>query len=58
MKPAKEPKDVDSIIKSEPWTEEELVDFRDLMQKMKRRNKLKNKKISPKTKRAIIRKAR
>jgi hypothetical protein len=39
MKLAKEPKEVDFIIKSEPWTEKELADFRELMQKIKRKNK-------------------
>lgn len=29
----KEPKDVDFIVKSEPWTEKELADFRKLMKK-------------------------
>ena len=38
MKLAKEPKDVDLIIKSEPWTEKDLADFRDLMRKIKREN--------------------
>lgn len=36
----KEPKDVDFTVKSEPWTEEELVDFRKLMDKMKKKKKL------------------
>lgn len=31
----KEPKGVDFIVKSEPWTEEELADFRKLMKKQK-----------------------
>jgi hypothetical protein len=37
----KEPKNVDLIIKSEPWTDEELKKFRDIMrvQKLKKRNK-------------------
>ena len=33
----KEPKDIDFIIKSEPWTEKELADFRKLMKKEKSR---------------------
>ena len=41
MKLAKEPKDVDFVIKSELWTEEDLADFRRLMQEIKRKNKLK-----------------
>ena len=41
MKPVKEPKDIDLIIKSEPWSEEDLADFRKLMQKIKQKNNLK-----------------
>jgi hypothetical protein len=42
MKLAKEPKEVDFIIKSNPWTEKDLADFRELMRKIKRRNKFEN----------------
>ena len=40
----KEPKNVDLIIKSEPWSEKELEEFRDIMraQKLKRRSKKRN----------------
>lgn len=31
----KEPKDVDFTVQSEPWTEEELRDFRKLMNEIK-----------------------
>lgn len=31
----KEPRDVDFTVKSEPWTEEELADFRKLMKEIK-----------------------
>ena len=31
----KEPKNVDFSTKSEPWTEEELADFRQVMEKLK-----------------------
>lgn len=31
----REPKKVDLIVKSEPWTEQELSDFRELMDKAK-----------------------
>ncbi len=31
----KEPKEVDFSTKSEPWTEEELIDFRKLMSEIK-----------------------
>ena len=34
----KEPKNVDLSTKSEPWTEEELFDFRKIMQKIKEKN--------------------
>ena len=34
----REPKKVDFIVKSEPWTDKELADFRELMNKLK--NKL------------------
>jgi hypothetical protein len=37
----KEPRDVDFTVKSEPWTEEELADFRKLMKEIKsKKNKL------------------
>lgn len=38
MKLFKEPKDVDMSTKSEPWTEQELADFRKLMQNIKAKN--------------------
>ena len=34
----KEPKNVDLSSKSEPWTEQELVDFRKIMQGIKDKN--------------------
>jgi hypothetical protein len=34
----KEPKNVDFSVQSEPWTEEELKDFRKLMQELKVKN--------------------
>ena len=34
----REPKDVDFTVKSEPWTDEELADFRKLMEEIKRKN--------------------
>lgn len=34
----KEPKNVDLSTKSEPWTEQELVDFRKIMQDIKSKN--------------------
>jgi len=35
----REPKDIDLIIKSQPWTEAELVEFRILMKKLKENKK-------------------
>ena len=40
MKLAKEPKEIDFIIKSEPWNEKDLADFRLLMQEIKRKKNL------------------
>ncbi len=34
----KEPKNVDFTVQSEPWTEEELRDFRKLMTELKAKN--------------------
>ena len=34
----KEPKNVDLSTKSEPWTEQELADFRKIMQDIKTKN--------------------
>ena len=34
----KEPKNIDLSTKSEPWTEEELADFRKIMQDIKAKN--------------------
>ena len=34
----KEPKNIDLSTKSEPWTEQELVDFRKIMQDIKQKN--------------------
>lgn len=42
----KEPLHVDFYIQSTPWTEEELVDFRQLMQTLKAKNKRKKKKVA------------
>ena len=36
----REPKDVDFTVKSEPWTEEELVEFRKIMDSIKKKKKL------------------
>jgi hypothetical protein len=39
----KEPKEVDFSTKSEPWTEEELIDFRKLMSEIKLKNAIRRK---------------
>ena len=41
MKLAKEPKEVDFLIKSEPWSEKDAADFKLLMQEIKTKNKRK-----------------
>lgn len=47
----KEPKNIDLSTKSEPWTEQELADFRKLMLKIKAKNsKRKEKTLKPKNK--------
>ncbi|HQD11105.1 MAG TPA: hypothetical protein PLQ65_15645 [Flavihumibacter sp.] len=40
----KEPKNIDLSTKSEPWTEQELIDFRKLMQAIKAKNAKQNNK--------------
>ncbi|MCD9189550.1 MAG: hypothetical protein LUM44_24290 [Pyrinomonadaceae bacterium] len=39
MKLAKEPKEIDFVIKSEPWTEKDLADFSLLIKEIKLKNK-------------------
>jgi hypothetical protein len=47
----KEPKNVDLSTKSEPWTDQELADFRKLMQAIKAKNATRKKKtLRPETK--------
>jgi hypothetical protein len=49
----KEPKNVDLSTKSEPWTKQELADFRKIMQDIKTKNsrrKQRSSKISKKNK--------
>ncbi len=47
----KEPKNIDLSTKSEPWTEQELADFRKLMRKIKAKNsKRKEQTLQPKNK--------
>lgn len=42
----KEPKNIDLSTKSEPWTEQELIDFRKIMQDIKDKNVLQKKPIN------------
>lgn len=49
MKLAKEPKEVDFLIKSEPWSEEDTADFRLLIQEIKNKNKRKKASSNAKT---------
>jgi hypothetical protein len=43
----KEPKEIDFSIKSEPWSEEELVEFRKIISNEKQKN-IKTKLLKPK----------
>lgn len=47
----KEPKEIDFTVQSEPWTEEELFDFRKLMNELKSKNSTKS--IQLKSKKAL-----
>jgi hypothetical protein len=50
MKLRQESRDVDLIIKSVPWTDEELVEFRNVMKRLKARNaKRKARSVSSRT---------
>ena len=42
----KEPKEIDFIIESKPWTDKELEDFRKIMNKQKLSNNLKKQHIT------------
>jgi len=42
----KEPKNIDFSTKSEPWTEEELVDFRKIMEDIKNKNAKRKEQVS------------
>ncbi len=47
----KEAKNIDLSTKSEPWTEQELIEFRKIMQAIKNKNaKIKERGIAKKTK--------
>ena len=46
----KEPKNVDLSTKSEPWTEQELTDFRKIMQDIKAKNARQRKELTSRLK--------
>jgi len=48
----KEPKNVDFTVQSEPWTEEELKDFRKLMNDLKSKND--KRKVKSSSKKGIV----
>ncbi len=51
----REPKDVDFSMKSEPWTEEELIEFRKIMAKINARDaRRKEKSLQKKSKKKVI----
>ena len=50
----KEPKHIDFSTKSEPWTEQELSDFRKLMQEIKRKDRRKGFRKLVFKKRAVV----
>jgi len=43
----KEPREVDLSTKSEPWTEQELSDFRKIMQEIKSKNSKRKQRMVP-----------
>lgn len=49
----KEPKNVDLSKKSEPWTEQELADFRKIMHMIKTKNAKRREKVNAAKKRKI-----
>ena len=49
----KEPKEIDFSMKSEPWTEKELADFRIIMQNIKDKDSKKKVKLSRVKKRTL-----
>jgi hypothetical protein len=51
----REPKNVDFTVQSKPWTEEELVDFRELMKVLKSKNSIRKSRLTnAKKKRALV----
>jgi hypothetical protein len=50
----KEPKNIDFTIQSEPWTEEELKDFRKLMKEIKAKTAKRKTKISTSKKKVSV----
>ncbi len=50
----REPKNVDFTVQSEPWTEEELRDFRKLMAKIKSKNIARKRRTKLVIKKAVL----
>lgn len=50
----REPKNVDFTVRSKPWTEEELRDFRKLMAKLKEKNAARKLRPAAKKKKKIL----
>jgi len=44
----REPKGVDFVVESKPWTDDELIEFRALMKKLKETNQNKSQRVLPK----------
>ena len=49
----KEPREIDFSIKSEPWTEKELIEFRQIMKSIKEKNAKKKEQLSKLKKREL-----
>ena len=49
----KEPREIDFSTKSEPWTEKELIEFRQIMQRIKDKNAKKKERLSKLKKREL-----
>jgi len=50
----REPKNVDFTVQSKPWTEEELRDFRKLMNELKAKNAKRKRSTSTTSKKVVV----
>ena len=50
----KEPREIDFSTKSKPWTEKELIEFRQIMQSIKDKNAKKKEPLSKLKKRELV----